>query len=129
MIKEFFGPDILVKLAIFQAVKQGATKIAIDGPRLVKETKAVLHKGGIIIGVVADENSAEDAKIRRQRIIDRAEADPTRAADVEKFDLREEIEADGINEILGMANVKIINRGSLRSFQSDISQVLDKLGV
>jgi dephospho-CoA kinase len=120
LLKEYFGLDILVRLGIFQSLAAGFNQLVIDGPRVLEEAQAVLVKGGILIGVVADLDPKIDAEIRKQRIIDRAEQDPNRVSDIAKFDAREAIEAANINSILSLANITLVNN-------STPNQIIDQM--
>lgn len=111
--KMYFGPDILVQLAVHYLISIGKTKIVIDGPRLIEEAQAVINLKGRLIGVIADNDLEKDRSIRFERIRDRAAKDLTRAGDVDKFHEREGIESNNIDKILKMVKTEniILNVG------------------
>lgn len=94
--KQYFGPDILVQLALHYLVSEGKMKVVIDGPRIPEEAQAVLKFGGRLIGVAASE------KVRFERIKNRATTQTSREADVRNFEKREKTEGNNIDIILQM---------------------------
>lgn len=108
VLKNYFGPDILVHLGLEYLASEGHRQIVIDGPRVIEEAYAVQRMGGKLVGVIAHDDYGRDREIRRSRIVRRAELDPKRSADVGKFDERERIEAGKITAILGLVQPELL---------------------
>jgi dephospho-CoA kinase len=127
VLKEYFGPEILVYLGIENLlVYENAKKIVIDGPRLVEEAQVVRDIGGKLIAVIADEDPEIDTEIRRDRIKKRASEYIEREGDLEKFYEREAIEGGKIDEILALVPEEqiFINNGNIKTLKKLLDVIL-----
>lgn len=127
ILKEYFGPEILVYLGVYDLISRGYTKLVIDGPRLPQEAQAVIKMGGSLIGVVADDDPLNDRTIRFERISCRSLQESARARDAENFNAREAIEYPGIEKILQTIKPEFMIKNSNTTSRSVEHQLLTLL--
>lgn len=111
VFKEYFGPAILVQLGLQQAVRERHTKVVIDGPRILEEAATVQALGGTLIALTTHPQYEQDAKVRRQRIVSRAQIEPARVGDIKNFDNREASEGKRVDSIIQLVppELRLVN--------------------
>ncbi len=129
VLKEYFEDGILTTLGIYNAVRQGAQRVVLFGPKVIGEVEAAIKSGGKLIGIIADPNPLVDYQIRRQRVTGRALQNSTRMSDVERFDARESIEHPKIQQILQYPGCFLIinNYPSIQDYLTNATGLLEEI--
>lgn len=128
VLKDYFGEGILVSLGVVRGLLEGKRRLVMFGPRVKGEVDEALNMGGALIGVCAHEDLAIDREIRRARIVHRATIDPSRVCDIARFDEREEIEGQKIDQLLRHPQCRLfVNNSPLGEFRGRFSEFVAPL--
>jgi hypothetical protein len=105
IFKEYFRPEILVILGVYDLIQKGHNRIVISGPRLLSELDAAQAMGAVTIGVEVDPDPVIDEATRLELVTKRT----GRPDDVPNFKTREAKEGPKIREILNNCSIRFIN--------------------
>jgi dephospho-CoA kinase len=122
-MREKYGKDIWARkiLKKIEKGKEKEEKIVIDGVRNIEEIKAFKEKMDVIIVTIHASPST-----RYERLIERKRMDDPTV--MKKFIQRDERDLGwGIGEVIAMADLMIINEGSIDEFREKVEEILLKL--
>lgn len=115
------GYDIWAKRCVDRVESE---RTIIDGSRGIMELKVYQGRFGKDIRLVAIHSSPPT---RYPRLVRRARQDAPK--DLAEFDARDERELSwGLGSLIALADVMIVNEGSLEGFKSSCASVLDLIG-
>jgi dephospho-CoA kinase len=115
------GYDIWAKRCLERVVTD---RTVIDGSRGVMELKVYQERFGKDIKLVAIHSSPTT---RYPRLVRRGRADAPKS--VLEFNVRDERELSwGLGSLISLADVMIVNEGSLEGFKTSCAKVLDSIG-
>ncbi len=118
--RQRYGYEIWAKRCVDRVSSQ---KTIIDGSRGVMELKVYQDRFGKDIRLVAIHSSPST---RYPRLIERGREDAPKNR--EEFDARDERELSwGLGSLIALADVMIVNEGSLEGFKSSCTKVLDSI--
>ncbi len=118
--RQKYGYDIWAKRCL-DRVKSERT--IIDGSRGIMELKVYQERFGLDIKLVAIHSSP---RTRHPRLVKRARQDAPGSR--EEFDARDERELSwGLGSLIALADLMIINEGTLAEFRSGCAQMLDSI--
>ncbi|MGD0818189.1 MAG: AAA family ATPase [Methanomassiliicoccales archaeon] len=102
----------------------GSDRTIIDGSRGVMELKVYQERFGKDIRLVVIHSSP---LTRYPRLVRRGREDAPKS--IAEFDARDERELSwGLGSLIALADVMIVNEGSLEGFKSNCARVLDSIG-
>jgi dephospho-CoA kinase len=118
--RQKFGYDIWAKRCLDRVVSE---RTIIDGSRGVMELKVYQERFGKDIRLIAIHSSPST---RYPRLVRRARGDAPRSR--EEFDARDERELSwGLGSLIALADLMIINEGTLEEFKSECDRMLDSI--
>jgi dephospho-CoA kinase len=118
--RQKFGYDIWAKRCVDRVASENTI---IDGSRGIMELKVYQERFGRDIKLVAIHSSPPS---RYPRLIGRARNDAPRSE--EEFNARDERELSwGLGSLIALADLMIVNEGTLEEFRSDCGRVLDSI--
>ena len=121
-MREKYGKDIWAKRT-FEKIDRSWNKVVIDGIRSAEEVDFFRKKVGkdfLLVAIHASPETRYDRMLKRKRKDD--------SLSIQDLKIRDERELKwGIGAVIALADVIIINEGSLENFHSEIRNLLKNL--
>lgn len=121
-LREKHGRNIVAQLCIDEINSMENCMIVLDGVRSPEEVEFMRNQNIKFILIAVD----ADKETRFQRILSRGRSDDMKTR--EEFEFREKKEIGyGQDKVIGMADYKISNEGSIKDFDKKLEELLNRI--
>jgi dephospho-CoA kinase len=118
------GPDYLARLAL----EAGKRPLAVSGLRNPAEVQSILDAGGVIVALDANLDTRYRRAIERGRISDGVSFEAF-TQQQEKEEANPDPNAQQLREVLAMAQIRLMNDGSIEELHSQVRAFMDPLST
>lgn len=120
------GGDVLVKIALENSDKDGANGLILSGLRAIDEVETFKKLGGTVIGITAPIEQRYNLTKKRGRIGENISFDDFKKIEDEE-DLNSDRNGQNVSRVVSMADITIVNDGTLEELFGKIESIIKKL--